>query len=379
MCVENVKKFFKLLREKDALAWFVILIIAIYLAFLAFSPMFRYGDDMRYFATAKTIALTGDLAPKYEMFGDTPFYGPPLLEYVLTFLYFVSFGNIYLWFFLGKLFEIAMFFGSLLLIYKFAVKFNLSKTEKIVALGFFSFLPISIYTSVSVMQDMVLTFFTLLLFWLTLKEQQNYTHIGIVSGLVMLSKFTGVLSIFAALTTVMILKKNSKAKAFLMISIILGSALISGLWYYRNFLIFGSPIYHVAYESYLSPLTQETVSEKLFNSYLSFWGIMPFSRVSEKLAVSISLASSMEIIAALFFLPVIFFFAKNIIVFRKKYLVFFPLLIAFSIFSFGYYNAFMGGAAPKGSSCLRWDFFQLLLLPQGNCQKVCLFIFLYAS
>ncbi|MFZ3077924.1 MAG: glycosyltransferase family 39 protein [Candidatus Aenigmatarchaeota archaeon] len=336
MCVGSVKKFFKRLRERDALAWFVVLIIAVHLAFLVFSPVFRYGDDMRYFATAKTIALTGDLAPKYEMFGGTPFYGPPLIEYVLTFLYFVSFGNNYLWFFLGKIFEMAMFFGSLLLVYKFAGKFNLSKSEKIVALGFFSFLPISIYTSVSVMQDMVLTFFTLLLFWLLSKEKQNYALIGIVSGVVMLSKFTGVLSIFATLLAMLLMKNDKKTKAILIVSIILGSALISGFWYYRNFLVFGNPIYHVGYSSYATPIVSESLQNKIVNGYLSFWGIVPFSKISDKLVLDENLVALLGTASGLFFLPVVLLFFKGLQKKWKRVASLIPFIVVFSLFSFGY-------------------------------------------
>ncbi len=329
------KIFFGLLK-KNSLAWFILLIALAYIAFLALSPIFRYGDDMRYLATAKTIALTGDLAPKYEMFGDTPFYGPPLIEYVLTVLYFVSFGNNYLWFFLGKLFEMAMFFGSLLLVYKFADKFNLSKTEKIIALGFFSFLPISIYTSVSVMQDMVLTFFTLLLFWLLSKEKQNCFQIGIVSGFVMLSKFTGVLSIFAALLAILFMKNNKKTKTILIISIILGSALISGFWYYRNFLVFGNPIYHVGYLSYTTPIVSESLQDKIVNGYLSFWGIVPFSKIADKLALDEKVVALFGTAAGLFFLPVVLLFFKGLQKSWKRMAPLIPPLAIFSIFSFGY-------------------------------------------
>lgn len=336
MCVGSVKKFLERLRERDALAWFVVLIIAVYIAFLAFSPVFRYGDDMRYFATAKTIALTGNLAPKYEMFGDTPFYGPPLLEYVLAFLYFVSFGNNYLWFFLGKIFEIAMFFGSLLLVYKLAEKLRLSRNQKIIALGFFSFLPISIYTSVSVMQDMVLTFFTLLLFWLLSKERQNYFQAGAVSGLVMLSKFTGILSIFAALLAIFFMKNDKKAKTLLVVSIILGSALISGFWYYRNFLVFGNPIYHVGYSSYTTPIVSESLQDKIANGYLSFWGIVPFSKISGKLALDENLVALLGTAAGLFFLPAAFLFFRGLQKSWKRMAPLIPPLVIISLFSFGY-------------------------------------------
>ncbi len=330
------KMFFGQLKKKDSFAWLVFAIIAVHIAFLVFSPTYRYADDLRYLATAKTIAITGNLAPNSEMFGDVPFFGPPLLDYSLAVLYVISFGNNAVWLLLAKIFETAMFFGSLLLIYKISGMFGLSKSEKMVALGLFSFLPISIYSSVSVMQDMTVAFFTLLLFWLLLKEKQNYPLIGIASGLVMLSKLTGALSVIAALATILLMKKGNRIKIFLLVSVILGAVLIGGPWYLRNYDVFGNPAYHPGYKSYAGQMSFNSLPEKITSGYLSFWGIVPFSKLADKIPVSESAAMLLTAVGGLFFLPIIFLFFRNLASNRKKLAPFLPLLVVFSIFSFGY-------------------------------------------
>ncbi len=334
MCVGSVKKFFERLRERDSFTWFVVLIIAVYLAFLAFSPVFRYGDDMRYFATAKTIAITGDLAPKYEMFGNTVFDGPPLMPYVLTLLYFLSLGNQHAWFWLAKIFSLLTFFGALYFLNKFADKYKLSNTQKIIALGLFSFFPASIFTSLSAMQDMAIAFFSIVLFWELLKERSNYAAIFALSGLLILVKATGFLVLFAAIATVLIMKGDGNRKIKLISAIVLGALILGGWWFLRNYEAYGSPLYSHSFDQKFELFPNEDLPIKIFYSYATAWGIPYAGSIVSKIGFNPAAANILMGIVALFFTPLIIFFSRNTLKFRKEFLLLFPLIAIFAIFSY---------------------------------------------
>lgn len=355
MCVESVKKFLisnKLrsgskinpllkflskLREKDALAWFVLLIIAIYLVFLAFSPVFRYGDDMRYFATAKTIALTGDLAPKYEMFGGTVFDGPPLIPYILTGLYLVSFGNQLVWFWLARVFSMLMFFGAFYYLNRLADKLKLSTKQKIIALGLFSFFPASIFTSLSAMQDMTLAFFSIALFWELLKNKSNLVLVFVLAGLMVLVKATGFLVLFAAFITILIMKKEKSEKVKIISAIALGALILGGWWFLRNYEVYGDVFYYHGFEGTWQLFPGEDMTGKIFYSYLSSWGIPYTSNIVSKIGIaSPNIVLLLQTAAGLFFMPIIllFFCAIRKEILTVKYLI--PLIIFFFLFSYLY-------------------------------------------
>lgn len=337
MCVGSVKKFFKRLRERDALAWFVLLIVAVYLVFLAFSPVFRYGDDMRYFATAKTIALTGDLAPKYEMFGGTVFDGPPLMPYILTGLYLVSFGNQLAWFWLAKIFSLLTFFGALHFLNKFADKYKLSGSQKIIALGLFSFFPASMFTSISAMQDLALTFFSMALFWEIMKDKNSLALVFALAGLLSLVKTTGFIVLLAALVTILIMKKEKSEKIKIISAIALGALIMGGWWFLRNYMAYGDVFYYHGFEGTWQLFPGENAIGKIFYSYLSSWGIPYTSNIVSKIGIaSPNTVLLLQAAAGLFFAPIIllFFYTIRKEIIAVKYLI--PLIIFFFLFSYFY-------------------------------------------
>jgi len=342
MCVGSIKKFFKLLRERDALAWFVLLIVAVYLVFLAFSPVFRYGDDMRYFATAKTIALTGDLAPKYEIFGGTVFDGPPLLAYILTVLYFASFGNQFVWFFIAKAFMLAVFFCSFFMLNKFCNKYNFSRNEKIAVLGIFSFFPVSIFTSISAMQDQIIVLFTLLLFWLLLDKKNRYAEIGIVSGLLILTKITAFLVIGSAILAVFLLKRSRKEKVLFIAAMLAGILLINSLWMLRNYSDFGTPFYHHSMGENYELFPGESTAGKIFYVYMSTWALPTADYISGSIKfLSTSSVMLLEMIIGLFLLPIFLILFRNIYKYRKRFLEFIPLILIIFLFAYVYLSVFV--------------------------------------
>ncbi len=341
MCVDRIKKFLSLLERRDSFAWFIAFIIIAHLIFLAFSPIFRYGDDMRYMATAKTIILTGDLAPKYEMFGGTVFDGPPLLVYILTALYFISFENQFLWFFISKAFMLAVFFCSLFLLHNFCGKYDLTRNEKIVTLGIFSFFPASMFTSISAMQDQIIVLFTLLLFWFLLNKKNNYTYIAVFSGLLIFTKITAFLVIGSAIFAVFLLKRGRKEKVLLIAAMLAGILLINSFWIIRNYAEFETPFYHHSMGENYELFPGESAAGKIFYVYISTWGLQTAEYISGNIKfLSVFSVMLLEVILGLFLLPIFLILFRNICKYRKQFQEFIPFILIILLFTYIYLSVF---------------------------------------
>ena len=91
--------------QSKKIVLFILAVILIRIVFVFLTPAGRYGDDVVYMSVAKTIALTGDIAPVQDLATGTPFYGPPLQMWLLAFTYLISFGNMQAWLLLSKLME----------------------------------------------------------------------------------------------------------------------------------------------------------------------------------------------------------------------------------------------------------------------------------
>lgn len=315
----------------------IIAIILIKILFIFITPTGRYGDDLVYLAVAKTMVITNNIAPIGDLATGTVFYGPPLQMWLLSATYILSLGDIELWFLFSKIIETLLFFGTLFVLYRIMGRLEFSESQKIITLGFFSFFPSDIFVSASMMEESLLIFLTAVLFWFLLKKEKKYITIFALSGFLMLSKYQAAFVILAALLTVIILKESRRTKILLMIALIFGSLVISGLWYYRNYVVLGDPLYHPGNHEYEIPTPKGSMIDILSNYYAGIWAIPSVSSISGKfLAADANIINLFRILMGLFFLPIIFIFAFSFWRFRKDLLYFAPLIFIMLFFSYIY-------------------------------------------
>jgi len=204
-------------------------------------------------------------------------------------------------------------------------------------LGFFSFFPSSISIFASAMEDGLLTFLTLILFFLLLREKKNYAAIFAVSGLLVLTKYAGTFIVLpVALATIFFLKDNKKTKILLLVMIISGALLIGAPWYYRNGVALGNPFYHPAGREYTMQPGALTFNS-IINVYMDIWAIPPVSSIFNKfMALNEGVIDLLRACAGLLFLPVFYVFMVTLRKFWKELKVFVPVIAAFLFFAYVY-------------------------------------------
>jgi len=211
---------------------FVIIIGIIFRIFLSFNHTIS-GDACWHFSAAKFISEENNF-PLYEEIGrDEPFWPPPLFHIVASFFYgLMGFSGMKL---------VPVIFGSLALIFSYLVfKMVLSDRASFFAVIFMAFLPLSIDYSVLGYADSVLPFFTVLSIYFGLRNQ--FLLSGIVAGLAILSKYTG---IFIIPVLIYLVYKNSDKKDLIknLSYVVILPGIVSLPWFIRNWILLGNPVW----------------------------------------------------------------------------------------------------------------------------------------
>jgi hypothetical protein len=359
------------MRIEKCFTFFLIVLIITYLIFFLTAPTYRFGDDLRYLSLAKSIVTEKNPFLEKDLIAGYPVWYPPLVPYIFALFYLIFQNNFLLWVFFSRLTELLVFFISLFIFYKLTNYFKLSIKEKIVALGLFSFIPEMIYASVSLMQEIFMVFFTLLLFFLLFKKKPNYPLIALVSGLMFLTKQTAFFVFFGFILTIFVMKKERKEKILLLISALIGILVISGFWYYRNFVVFGNPLYYPSYERVVR---EESIFQLLYEEYLVIWGLLPAQRIIDKFPfLNSNLVNSLLFFGGVFFLPIIFIFVKNLFKYKKQFIYVLPPIFSLSVFLI-YTPIFLGFMGVR--YFLPSVPFLALIVSKGSNQKYLFFYFL---
>jgi hypothetical protein len=228
------------------------IIIRIFLLFFAPLPMFADGV-IRYLPDAEKV-LRGDFS-----FNDVP-----LFTMVEAFWLFVFKGKI-LWLAL-KMTSLLFFFGILFLLPPLLAKMHLDKKEGLMVLALFLFSTWSLLLSVTVLQDMALTFFALCLFlnienYFEKPSRKSIILLILLTFLMILSKLTGYL-ILCGFGLYILAKKEkfvNKVKSFFYLSI---GALMTLPWLIKNYLLTG--------KIYLSNFTPPPIYIHQFAGYADY-------------------------------------------------------------------------------------------------------------
>jgi 4-amino-4-deoxy-L-arabinose transferase-like glycosyltransferase len=320
------------MRTEKIFTTFVVILIITRIAFFLTAPIYHFGDDLRYLALAKSIVITRNPFLEKDIFVNYPVWYPPLVPYIFSIFYFIFQNSFLLWTFFSKLSVLLVFFASLFVLYKITNHFEFSIKEKIITLGMFSFLPEITFASVSLMQEIFLVFFALLLFYLILRKKPSYLLIALVSGLLFLIKQTALFVLLGFAVAVLLIKKKKEQKILLLISVIIGVVAISGFWYIRNWIVFDNPLYYPERMP-----TQANIVEKMYTEYLVFWGMFTPQKIIAKFpSLSITLINSIVLLMSLFFLPIIILWIKNLLRYKKQFIIFIPIILILGTFSFIY-------------------------------------------
>ncbi len=322
--------------KKISLYHLFFFIIILKILFFLISPTFRFGDDIRYLASAKTIYITGDALPKFDVFANNLIWYPPLILYILSSLFSLSLGKSVLWFVFSKLFEFSLFLGSLIVFLKILDKLKFSKKEKIFCISLFSLYPISMFLSTSVMLDFPLLFFTLLLLWFLFFDK-NYFISSIICGLIIITKSSGILVVISSILSVLIFEKNKGFKLKYIFFATVFSFVVGGFWFYNNYLKLGTLLYDPWTLQEVNSYQQRPILSKLFFGHLSFWGIPPSYRVSTRLNVSDQLMLFLEVCASVFLIPITVLILCSINKNYKKNMYLLPFIIIFFVFAIYYF------------------------------------------
>ncbi|MBS3052185.1 MAG: hypothetical protein J4428_02350 [Candidatus Aenigmarchaeota archaeon] len=314
----------------------VLFILFLKIVLLLVSPIFRFGDDLRYLASAKTIFMSNDVLPEKEKITNNLIWYPPFVLYILTALLSLSFKNQFLWFIFSKIFELFSFLGSTVIILKILRKLNFSKNEKILCLLLFTLYPINMFLSSSIMLDSPLIFFMLLLFWFIFYDK-NYLIGSVICGLLVLIKSSGILLVISSIISVILFEKNKSLKIKYFVFVVIFCSIISGFWIYHNYIVLGTPIYDPWTKDEINLYKERSFTSNLFYGYLSFWGLPPSYRISSRLNMSNEFIFAIQILIALFFMPLSYLIIYKTIKDYKKTFYFIPFVVIFFVFGLYYF------------------------------------------
>ncbi|MBI2661672.1 glycosyltransferase family 39 protein [Candidatus Woesearchaeota archaeon] len=221
-----------------------IIIIGIVLRFALALIYHPSGDACYHFSIGRFIAEEGNI-PFQEPFGrDEPFWAPPLFHFIIAVVYsaFAPFGfeaaN-----FAIKLISPAFGAGSLILAFLLARRLYGAKTA-MWSVFFYAFLPLSMDYGIFGYVDGILSFFVLLSVYLMVKGRILLSSIA--AGLAILTKYNGG---FVVPVLIFIAWKrygrDSRQKELLkhVLLIMIISSLIGLVWFARNWLLLGNPVW----------------------------------------------------------------------------------------------------------------------------------------
>lgn len=256
----------------------IIIILGIIIRFALASIYQVSGDACWQLSNSKFIAENLNF-PVFDFFGrDEPFWAPPLFNIITASIYAI-FNN------LGK--NIAEFaikmisplFGSLTLIFFFLIAKNLfNKKIAFYSLLFLTFIPLHIDYSVFSYVDGTVTFLAVLSVYLAIKNRIILS--AIVAGLAILTKYNGIFVLPVVLFIIYLKNKNKKTliKNLILISVI--SFAIGSLWFIRNWVYLGNPVWpflNNLFNGYETKIFAEAgIGSLNLLSILSFSGLATF-------------------------------------------------------------------------------------------------------
>lgn len=215
--------------------WILYLVSAAFLIRLLIVPLTTIsGDGFWHYNIAKFIYESSKI-PLFEPLGRNVFWEPPLFHMVVAFMYglLVNLG----W---GELSAkiVPPIFGAVSLILNYLIVRHLTKPKlAFYSTMFLSFLPVHVYLSTIMYMDTFFMALFLLAMYLTLRKQYFYS--GIVTGLCLLTKYTA-FSLYLILP-ILIYYQQKVFKQHL--HFFIPSALIGSVWYVRNWLLLGNPVW----------------------------------------------------------------------------------------------------------------------------------------
>ena len=208
---------------------FVLIAIIIRIFLLFFNPISMWADPVQRYIPDSYRIIDGDLT----------FYTPLLLSTLnaIPILFFNSNLLEFFWKFIPFLF----FLGSVFFFLMILKKIELNNISKIFLLGLFLFNVYSLLTSTTVMQEFLVLFFTLSLFYIFESKRANFKIgilITILSTLLLYTKDSG-LFIFVGFFLYTLLNKRDKKEKFILISTLLLSFCLYLPWMIKNYYIYG--------------------------------------------------------------------------------------------------------------------------------------------
>jgi 4-amino-4-deoxy-L-arabinose transferase-like glycosyltransferase len=234
--VEKYKSLDK--YEKTAI---LVIVIAILLRISLAAVYHVSGDACWQLSNAKFISENNEI-PLFEQFGrGEPFWPPPLFHIISAFVYGL-FSNFSLAAASFMIKMVSPIFGSLTLILFYLIAKQLfSNKVALMSILFLSFIPLHLDYSIFSYVDGTVTFLAVLCVYFALKDK--FLLASIIAGLAILTKYNGIFIIPVIWYIAYIRGKGEKAflKKFLLISTV--SITIGGLWFLRNWILLGNPVY----------------------------------------------------------------------------------------------------------------------------------------
>jgi hypothetical protein len=266
------------LRRNVATYVLVLIVVTRLLMLFTMAPTDRIGEDVTFLRIGKYVATSGQLLPLVEPVSGIMVYYGPILYWVDALLYMLAPQG---WILLAKAFNLLLFFGSLFILSKIAGMFKLADTEKAVAYGLFGLLTSSVAISLTNMQEGLLLFGTMAAAWCVLRKPDRLSYAGLflASGLVMLTRFQGIISVIGLALMVCFLRAERKQKLKLLAVMVSGILVLSGWWYLWNLDVHGTPLYHP--DSRISTFSLEYALTtpvdvhiaRVMDAYYQEWGI----------------------------------------------------------------------------------------------------------
>ncbi len=209
----------------------VLIAIIIRIVFLFFNPITMWADPIQRYIPDSYRILEEDLT----------FYTPPRLSFLEAFPIIFLTGTIleFSWRFIPFLF----FLFSTFIFIRILKIIDLNETSKIFLLCLFLFNVYSLLTSTTIMQEFLVLFFTLSIFYfLEVDKKIDFKKsflIVFLSALLLYSKDTG-LFIFAGFLIYILLSKRSRHEKLLLIFVLFLSFLIYLPWVIKNYYLYGT-------------------------------------------------------------------------------------------------------------------------------------------